>query len=217
MKCAFVLYSIIVTCLLHTLFSCAQEVDEIRSSSKLVNTESIADSLIESRKDVYNSKKREALSFLANHKDYSDQWLFLLDMRIPSGKNRFFIHDLDGDSVRYAGLVAHGSGSVIFNSDSLIFSNIPESFQSSLGKYRIGAKYSGTFGKSYKLHGLDSTNSNAFERYIVLHPYSGVPENEQNYPIIESLGCPMVSESFMQILYDIVDHSNKHILMIMYY
>jgi len=114
-------------------------------------------------------------------------------------------------------LVAHGSGSELTDSDSLVFSNVANSYQSSLGKYRIGGKYTGNFGKSYKLHGLDDSNDNAFKRYVVLHPYLAVPDDEQKYPIMLSLGCPMVSNGFIEILYGIIDNSSKSILMIMYY
>ena len=108
-------------------------------------------------------------------------------MHLPSQNFRFFIYDFEQDSISHKGLVAHGSGSEI--GDSLVFSNIPESYQSSIGNYRIGAKYSGNFGESYKLHGLDKTNNNAYKRYIVVHPYSCVPDEEQEFPICLSLGC----------------------------
>lgn len=44
--------------------------------------------------------------------------------------------------------------------------------------------------------GLDETNSNALKRAIVPHQYSAVPENEQDYYISRSQGCPVVSEAF---------------------
>jgi len=34
---------------------------------------------------------------------------FLVDMKVASGKNRFFVYDLEKDSVILAGLVAHGN------------------------------------------------------------------------------------------------------------
>lgn len=56
------------------------------------------------------------------------------------------------------------------------FSNTDGSGYTSLGRYRIGTPYNGHFGRSYKLYGLDSTNSQAFRRNIVLHSFSYVPE-----------------------------------------
>lgn len=168
------------------------------------------------RDSVYQLELAKAKIFLRKNPTYNQTTVFLIDMRIPSGTFRFFIHDLVKDSIEHKALVAHGSGST-FSDDSLTFSNIPNSYQSSLGNYKIGASYAGNFGKSYKLHGLDATNNKAFARYVVLHPYSCVPDEEQAYPICESLGCPMVSNEFIKVLYPIIDGSRKPILMVMYY
>ena len=91
-------------------------------------------------------------------------------MGLPSGKNRFFIYDLQKDSIVHSGVVAHGNCRSGFLKDPLI-SNVPECGYSSVGKYKIGYAYEGQFGKAFKLHGLDSSNSNAVKRIIVLHAY----------------------------------------------
>ena len=202
-----------------TLFSCAQ--DENAASFNTNAPESLeisAEQLFDKqRKVTYKIQKKIAREYLEKNNKYNREIVFLLDMKRPSGDYRFFVHDLMKDSIIHSGLVAHGSGSELTEGDSLVFSNVPNSYQSSLGKYRIGGKYTGNFGKSYKLHGLDPTNSNAFKRYVVLHPYSAVPDLEQGYPIMLSLGCPMVSDNFMKTLHGIIDPSPKSILMIMYY
>ena len=69
---------------------------------------------------------------------YSMEYCFLVDMSIPSGKNRFFVYNLKDDSVEIAGLVAHGKGSDIGSPDALMFSNEPNSNCTSLGKYKMG-------------------------------------------------------------------------------
>lgn len=138
---------------------------------------------------------------------------FLADMSIPSGKNRFFIYDLKKDSVLLYGLVAHGSCDKGFQLNPS-FSNTMNCGCSSLGKYKIGSKYKGSFGLSYKLHGLDSSNRNAFARSIVLHSYYCVPEKETDpFPICNSRGCPMISPAFLQKLEPLVDHSKKPMLL----
>ena len=201
------------------LFSCAQEDSNFANVERnLLNSELEKESLFNSQRNTeYSNQKKIAIEFIAKNERYNPDIVFLLDMRRPSGQFRFFIHDLKNDSVTHRALVAHGSGSELPESDTLVFSNIPNSYQSSLGKYRIGGKYTGNFGKSYKLHGLDASNNNAFKRYVVLHPYSAVPDQEQDYPIMLSLGCPMVSENFMKTLHEIIDNSSKRILMIMYH
>jgi len=148
---------------------------------------------------------------------YSPNIAFFIDMRIPSRYYRFFVVDLTKDSIIDRALVAHGSGSETEKADSLQFSNIPNSYMSSLGTYKVGASYQGSFGRSFKLNGLDPTNSKALERYVVLHRYSCVPDEEQSYPICNSLGCPMVSEAFFPKLEQYIDSQAKPILLEIYY
>lgn len=142
---------------------------------------------------------------------------FFIDMKIHSGKNRFFIYDLKNNKVIDQGLVAHGSGSETGIPGQLKFSNIDGSYCTSLGKYAIGNSYQGQFGKAYTLQGLDSSNSNALTRHIVLHKFSSVPYNEQEKSICNSLGCPMVNEKFYNRLQKIIDMSKTKILLSIYY
>jgi hypothetical protein len=127
---------------------------------------------------------------------YNTELVFLVDMKIPSQHYRFFVYNLKTNTILSEGLMAHGSGSETEVQDSLQFSNTPNSYMTSLGKYRIGKSYAGQFGKAYKLHGLDATNNKALERTVVLHRYGCVPETEKQSPICNSLGCPMLSELF---------------------
>ena len=156
-------------------------------------------------------------------KDYVDvngfdvSYCFMIDMRLPSGKNRFFVYNLLKDSLESAGLVTHGKGSQS-ESGSMIFSNMPNSNCTSLGKYKIGNSYNGNFGLSYKLMGLDKTNSKALDRAVVLHSYYGVPTTEV-YPssICVSEGCPAVSAPFFTQLKGYMDESQEPILLWIYY
>ncbi|WP_343695997.1 murein L,D-transpeptidase catalytic domain-containing protein [Flavobacterium sp.] len=156
-------------------------------------------------------------SFLGKSPKYNSDVVFFLDMKIESGRNRFFVYDLKNNKLLNKGLVGHGSGSETGIRGELKFSNVENSHCSSLGKYAIGGSYSGTFGKAYKLYGLDKTNNNAFNRNIVLHKYSEIPFEEQPYPICNSLGCPMVNEKFFSVLEKLIDNSKKKIILVMYY
>ena len=160
-----------------------------------------------------------ALKDYVAENNFNTEHCFLVDMSIPSGKNRFFIYNLKKDSIELSSLVAHGFGSTRKNSyDELVFSNTPNSFKTSLGKYKIGYAYKGSFGLSYKLYGLDSTNSKAFERTIVLHADQLVPEKEVfPYHIFQSAGCPTVSPSFLGVLTNYIKASRKPILLWIYY
>ena len=169
---------------------------------------------IPGKKDINQLKiKAAAIKNLTAGKKYNGDICFLIDMRIASGKNRFFVYDINKDSVLIAGLVAHGSCDDGFQ---IIpeFSNTPNSGCSSTGKYRIGKSYYGNFGLAYKLHGLDSTNKNAFQRNIVLHAYECVPEQETYpVPICNSRGCPMIAPGFLNRLAPLIDQTKKPILL----
>jgi hypothetical protein len=159
----------------------------------------------------------EVKQFLSANNHFNGDIAILIDMRIPSNYFRFFVVDPDSMKVLKKGLVAHGSGSETGTPDSLRFSNIPNSYMTSLGKYRIGAPYIGSFGRSYKLHGLEPTNNKALERAVVFHRYMCVPDEEQPDPICNSLGCPMVSESFFEEVDLLIRNSPKPVLMEIYY
>ncbi len=148
--------------------------------------------------------------------DLYEDYCFLIDMKQPSGKRRFFVYNLKNDSILHEGLVTHGGGSGTYDIANY-FCNIPNSGATSLGKYKIGNEYSGKFGMAFKLYGLESTNSKAFERFVVLHAHSCVPENEvYPSPICTSLGCPTVSPSFLPILKKYIDNAAKPVLLWIY-
>lgn len=170
-----------------------------------------------STEDKLAAHVKEVQLFISENPKYNDAIAFFIDMKIHSGKNRFFIYDLKKNEVIDQGLVAHGSGSETEVQGELKFSNANNSLSTSLGKYSIGASYNGRFGKAYKLYGLDTTNSNAFERNVVLHKYSKVPYEEQEDAICNSLGCPMVHEKFFERIENILDKSKKSIILEIYY
>jgi hypothetical protein len=155
--------------------------------------------------------------FISTNLKFNNELAFFIDMRIMSGKNRFIVYDLKNDKIVDQGLVAHGIGSETQNNEELKFSNINSSFCTALGKYYIGKDYVGRFGKAYKLFGLDTTNSNAFARSIVLHKYDKVPYEEQNQPICHSLGCPMVNEIYYGRIEKLIDNSKRKIILDIYY
>ncbi len=157
-----------------------------------------------------------AKDYIAGH-SFNAKYCFLIDMREASGKNRFFVYNLDKDSIEMAGLVAHGSG-IGNDSDTPTFSNVPNSNCTSLGRYRIGNSYNGKFGLAYKLYGLDKTNSKAFDRFVVLHSHACVPNEEvAPSPICESWGCPTVAPAFLTQLRTYLDKSEEPVLLWIYY
>lgn len=149
-------------------------------------------------------------------KKYNTRICFLIDMSLSSGKNRFFIYDLRHDSIINSGLVTHGRCNEVWLNGRK-YSNQVGSGCTSPGRYKIGNSYSGKFGLAYKLYGLDSTNSNAFKRYVVLHSHECVPENEvEPMPICQSDGCPTVSPAFLKTAAKYIDASGKPLLLWIY-
>ena len=165
----------------------------------------------------FNSQLNEVKEVIDAGSQYNKKIAFLVDMRIKSGKNRFFVYDLINNKILDQGLVAHGSGSETGIGGQLKFSNEPNSNCTALGRYSIEKCYKGIFGKAYRLSGLDETNSNALKRAIVLHHYSAVPEQEQEYYISRSHGCPMVNEQFFKRIEKLIDSSKSKIVLNIYY
>nr|WP_294909083.1 murein L,D-transpeptidase catalytic domain family protein [uncultured Lacibacter sp.] len=160
------------------------------------------------------SKANSAKQFVKKNK-YNEQVCFLIDMKIRSGAERFFVYDLKADTVITSGVVTHGR----CNERWLVgrkYGNEPGCGCTSLGKYKIGNAYNGRFGLAYKLHGLESSNNKAFERFVVLHAHECVPEEEVWSEICQSDGCPTVSPGFLQQLKKIINTSRQPVLLWIY-
>ncbi|REC78611.1 hypothetical protein DRF60_09190 [Chryseobacterium elymi] len=150
-------------------------------------------------------------------KSYNQDIAVFINFKVHSGKYRYFVYDLKNDKILQKAIVSHGSGSVIKNSDILKFSNTEGSYQSSLGKYEILNSYSGKFGKAYRLNGLDTDNSNAMQRAIVLHSFGCIPDQESSAPACLSLGCPMLSASAFTQTAKYLDQSKNPVIMYAFY
>lgn len=161
-----------------------------------------------------NLKADEAKTFIKANA-YNADICFLIDMSLPSGQNRFFVYDLEKDSIRIAGTVTHGRCNQNWL-EGRKYSNEPGCGCTSLGKYKVGNSYTGRFGLAYKLHGKESTNSNAFKRFVVLHAHECVPETEVKDEICQSDGCPTVAPGFLQMLKPIIDKSSRPVLLWIY-
>lgn len=93
--------------------------------------------------------------------------------------------------------VAHGMGSDPEHDGWLNwFSNVPDSLCTSEGAYMTFGWYTGRYGTSIRLEGLDPTNSNALDRAIVMHRASYCePEHLARWGKLgRSNGCFAMSE-----------------------
>jgi L,D-transpeptidase catalytic domain len=165
-------------------------------------------------KEKLEQKAAVAKRFV-QEKGFNDKLCFLIDMSLASGQNRFFIYNLKSDSLQAKGLVAHGN-CFQYWLEGRKYSNVVGSGCTSLGRYKVGASYTGKFGYSYKLHGLDTSNNNAFERTVVLHSHSCIPDAEISDEICQSNGCPAVSLEFLNQLKAIINTTKKPVLLWIY-
>ncbi len=168
------------------------------------------------------TKVRDGAEYCKKHKMNQD-FAVMVDMSIHSGRNRLFVWDFKGDSIIKQGLCSHGCCDFWWGNDQSkeapIISNVPESHCSSVGKYKIGKRAWSNFGINikYELHGLDTSNNNAFKRIIVLHSWEAVPDEElYPYGTPEGWGCPAVSNTFMKFLDKKLKSTSKPVLLWMY-
>ena len=134
----------------------------------------------------YTTQHSIALAYCKAHK-MNEDFYFLIDLRLHSGKNRFFV-----------------------------YSNQVDSHCSAKGKYKIGNRDYSSWGikVKYWLEGLEESNSNAQKRLIVLHSWEAVSDSEI-YPHYSPLswGCPAVSNAFMELLDPLLQQSKKPVLL----
>ena len=156
----------------------------------------------------------EALDYCIQN-GYSTQLSLIINLAPHSGRYRLFAFNLETHDTLVKGLVAHGHCKSTDNRFAQ-FSNEIGSNCSSLGHYKVGGKYEGSYGTSYKLIGRDSTNSNALNRFVVLHSHSCVSDYEQEDDICLSEGCTTVSPKVLQELIPYLDNTAKPIMLWIY-
>lgn len=161
------------------------------------------------------SKINEAQLYCQAHK-MNTRYCILVDMIIYSGKNRLFVYDFKNKKIIIEGLCAHGNGggSTITNP---VYSNKVGSNCTSPGKYKLGKRAYSKWGINvhYKMHGLETTNSNAFKRTVVLHSYTPVPAFEIA-PLglfNVSQGCPVVANATMRKIDKLIQSGESNMLL----
>lgn len=132
----------------------------------------------------------QAVAYLKKYESKfdNDNYLVVIDYSQHSSRKRFYLINLNNGSVERHN-VAHGLGSDP-DKDGYAqkFSNVEGSKATSLGFYRTLGTYSGKHGYSLLLQGLSSTNSNAYDRAIVIHGADYVSDGSSYAG--RSWGCP---------------------------
>lgn len=139
--------------------------------------------------------------FKKNRSEFPNQRVItVIDFTKSARQKRFFVVNLQTGAVT-ARATSHGRGSDPGNTGmAQKFSNKDKSHASSLGFYRTLETYTsskfkshGGEGLSLRLQGLSSTNSNAWNRAVVIHPARYVNEGGHTG---RSYGCPALDPRF---------------------
>ena len=141
------------------------------------------------------------------------------DFSLHSRHRRQWIWDLLTGELRFHLHVAHGDASSSAGDPGLAvrFSNVPESHQSSIGMLRTAESYTGDFGYSHRLDGVEpGFNDNVRHRDIVMHPSAGSRPSfvQDNGYTLESWGCPAVDD---EVSTQVVDLMHSGALSFFYY
>lgn len=147
-----------------------------------------------------NFEKPQLQSFESAFKGYfklksegkiNKEILTIIDFTQSSTEKRMWVIDMAKNEIIFQTVVSHGKNSgKEFATD---FSNVPETYKSSLGFYKTAETYMGANGLSLRLDGLETgINDNARSRAIVIHGADYADENlglRQGY-LGRSYGCP---------------------------
>lgn len=131
--------------------------------------------------------------------------LTVIDFSLPSTEKRLWVIDPSKGLILHHSVVAHGR-----NSGELLaktFSNLPESFQSSLGFYKTAETYQGKHGYSLRLDGLEKGfNDQARNRAIVIHGADYAKEEfaKSTGRLGRSLGCPALPPELSAKVIDLI-------------
>lgn len=140
--------------------------------------------------------------------------LTVIDFSLPSTQKRLWVIDLSTNKVLFNDWVAHGKNSG--NNLANAFSNVPNSYTSSIGFYLTAETYHGKHGLSLRLDGMDKGfNDNARRRAIVMHGADYVSGDFiKSYGRLgRSFGCPSVS---MDIYKDVIGTISDGSLLFIY-
>ena len=128
------------------------------------------------------------------------------DFSLHSSERRMWVLDLLDGTLLWNLHVTHGENSSSGDpAYSNVFSNINDSHQSSLGMMRGAELYSGSFGESMRIDGVeDGYNDLVRPRAIVMHgaEYARAEFVAENGRAGESWGCPAVDD---RLVGDVID------------
>lgn len=132
---------------------------------------------------------------LQNEEELSNsKYLTIIDMSVSANTERFYIINMENQTIEHKSVVAHGEKSGFEFAKK--FSNKVNSHQTSIGFYKTAETYSGKHGLSLRLDGLEYSNNKARERAVVIHAadYANPDYIKSNGRLGRSWGCPSLPE-----------------------
>jgi hypothetical protein len=114
-----------------------------------------------------NSIVDKAIAVQKQYKVTNDKYVVMVDFSKSINEERLYVVNTKTAKIEITSLVSHGINSG--KEYATDFSNVENSYKSSLGAYLTENTYYGHFGYSLYLKGLDKTNSNAKKRKIIFH------------------------------------------------
>jgi len=157
----------------------------------------------------------KALDYARKH-EMNEKYALLLDYSIPSGTPRLFVWDYERNKVVARTYVMHGVGGGSTAKEP-VFSNKAGSKCSSLGKFKVTKAHGSKLKRSYRLQGLEKSNSNAYRRGIMIHssPWVDLWCKRKYIPLHElsCQGCVTVSSRGMAYLERLIKSESKPILL----
>jgi len=134
----------------------------------------------------------------------NNRYLTIVDLSQSSRNKRFYILDMENNTLAWNTFVAHGKNSGVDMAKS--FSNEFNSNKSSLGFYVTESTYHGKHGLSLRINGIEhGFNDNAEARGVVVHGASYVNAGRVHSDYMgRSQGCPALPENEYAEVIDII-------------
>jgi len=160
-------------------------------------------------------KRAEAALTYSKSKGMNQNYCLLLDYSIPSGQPRLFVWSFEQSKVIYQAHAMHGPGRES-TAEKPVFSNQIGSNCSSLGKFLVTQEHGRINKTGFRLKGLESSNSNAYYRGILIHRSRWVDAYKLRkfIPLNKRAcqGCVTVSTTEMKYLHELLSKEKKVLL-----
>ena len=167
------------------------------------------------RYESIEARAAQALKY-AGRKGMSTNYCVFVDYGIPSGSPRVFVWSFAEGRIVYRGHAMHGPGKGS-TAETPVFSNVPGSHCSSLGKFEVTRQHGIRNKTGYCLKGLERSNNLAYSRGIMIHSSRWVDRNtwRRYIPLNRRccLGCVTVSSKDMRFIGRLVEKEDRNLLL----